>query len=67
MGIKSNPKSKGANLPESSQNNKVSRPEPESLLDAETCRELFDTPARWNEYLENHVPYFQNQTQEQTP
>lgn len=23
--------------------------------------ELFDTLARWNEYLENHVPYFQQE------
>ena len=31
---------------------------PEQSLNPETCRELFDTLARWNDYLENHVPYF---------
>lgn len=29
------------------------------LLDQETCDDLFRTLAEWNEYLENHVPYFQ--------
>ncbi|CAA0121189.1 Uncharacterised protein [Halioglobus japonicus] len=28
-------------------------------LEDETSNQLFDTLAQWNDYLENHVPYFQ--------
>ena len=63
-GLISNPVSKGVNLPETGQNNKESGLELESALSAETCRELFDTLAQWKTFLENHAPYFQNQSQE---
>jgi len=64
-GIISNQKHE--NLPENSRNNKVSASELNSAFSAETCRELFETLAQWNTYLEDHVPYFQSQTQEPTP
>lgn len=52
---------------ECTQNDKASASELNSAFSAETCRELFDTLAQWNTYLEDHVPYFQSQTQEPTP
>jgi len=55
------------NLIECNQNDKASVSELNSAFSAETCRELFDTLAQWNTYLEDHVPYFQSQTQEPTP
>lgn len=64
-GINSN--LKNGNLPECNGNNKVSTSELGSAFSAETCRELFETLAEWNTFLENHVPYFQEQTQEPTP
>ena len=54
-------------LAENNQNKKPSSSELKSAFSAETCRELFDTLAQWNKFLEDHVPYFQNQTQEPTP
>jgi hypothetical protein len=64
-GIISNQKS--GNLPENSRNNKKSETAPSTACSAETCRELLDTLAQWNTYLEDHVPYFQSQPQEPTP
>jgi len=61
-GIISNQKEE--NLPENSLNNKKSETELNSAFSAEACRELFDTLAQWNTYLEDHVPYFQKQPQE---
>ena len=29
--------------------------------DGETSNDILDTLIEWNDYLENHVPYFQNQ------
>ena len=40
-------------------NNKDIKTELQTSLNPEACEELFDTLAEWNEYLENHVPYFQ--------
>ncbi len=64
-GIISNQKKE--NLPENSRNHKESEIALSTTFSAETCRELFDTLAQWNSYLEDHVPYFQTQTQEPTP
>ena len=61
-GIDSNQKNR--NLPECNGNNKTSPLELDSAFSPETCRELFDTLAQWNTFLEDHVPYFQNQKQE---
>ncbi|WP_316364695.1 hypothetical protein [Candidatus Thiodiazotropha sp. CDECU1] len=30
----------------------------DGVLTPEDCEEVFDTLAEWNEYLEQHVPYF---------
>lgn len=62
LGAASNPESR--HVAERYQNNKSSSSELESALSAESYRELFDTLARWNTYLEDHVPYFQKQPQE---
>ncbi len=51
---------KEIDLPERSANDKVAASELNSAFSAETCRELFDTLAQWNSYLEDHVPYFQS-------
>ncbi|SEN51034.1 hypothetical protein SAMN05216325_12149 [Nitrosomonas marina] len=64
-GIISNQKKE--NLPENSRNHKESETALSTAFSAETCGELFDTLAQWNTYLEDHVPYFQNQIQGPTP
>ncbi len=40
-------------------NNKDVTLELENALSIETSGKLFDTLAEWNEYLQNHAPYFQ--------
>ncbi len=51
-------------LAEWNRNNKTSSSEEKTALSTETYRELFDTLAQWNTYLEDHIPYFQKQVQE---
>ncbi|SCZ85070.1 hypothetical protein NSMM_340006 [Nitrosomonas mobilis] len=48
-------------------NNKKSETKLNSAFNAETCRELFETLAQWNTYLEDHIPYFQSKVQEPIP
>ncbi len=54
---------KNGNLPECGGNNKASTSGLSLAFNAEIYHELFDTLVQWNDYLENHVPYFQDQTQ----
>jgi len=59
--------SESQHVAEQNLDNKASSFKLESALSTENYRELFDTLAQWNTYLEDHVPYFQKQPQEPTP
>lgn len=56
-GSVSNPKNRL--IAEWNGNNKGVASQLETALDPEVSEQLFDVLADWNEYLEQHVPYFQ--------
>lgn len=54
-------------IAEWNRNNKGVSKELEAALPPETSQQLFETLAQWNEFLNNHAPYFSDAQEPQEP